>query len=66
MNCKQFRDIETGHKKDIQRAVNLFEKVEEGVDVEIDKAAISQSVMLVNPLIQDMHVLYKSRKILFG
>ena len=31
-----------------------FKKVEEGVNVEIDKAAISQSVTLVNPLIQDM------------
>ena len=31
-----------------------IEKVEEGVDVEIDKAAISQSVTPVNPFMLDM------------
>ena len=59
------KDDEMGEVEPLELHGEDFEKVEEGVDVEIDKAAIGQS-MLVNPLIQDMHALYKSRKILFG
>ena len=46
-----------------------FEKVEEGVDVEINKTTISQSVTPVNVFMQDIcmrNCLKKSRKILLG